>query len=106
MSPQHNRYQKVPASVTSTTGPVAGLQRSALEALTENNTSLAIDLLQRAIKIEPRNALSWHYLAQSYWQRRNRPKCLAMIERSISYSVFGEELDQANRVLQEQCWSA
>lgn len=105
MSPQHNRYQNKPASAVTTTGAVAGLHRRALDALAQNNTRLAIDFLQRAIKIEPRNALSWHYLAQSYQQSRNFPKCLAMIERSLSYSFAGDDLDQANRALQEQCQS-
>ncbi len=106
MSPQHNRYQSKPASAKTTTGPVAGLHRRALDALAQNNASLSIDILQRAIKIEPRNALSWHYLALSYRQNRNLPKCLAMVERSLSYSAVGDDLDQANRTLKEQCQSA
>lgn len=104
-STQPNRYQSVSVSTT-TTAAVTGLHRKAQDALAQNNARLAIDHLQRAIKIEPRNALSWHYLAQSYWQSGNLPKCLAMIERSLSYSVAGEDIDEANRALQEQCQSA
>ncbi|MCP4233010.1 MAG: tetratricopeptide repeat protein, partial [Aestuariibacter sp.] len=82
---------------------VAELHQDAINALAQNNARQAIEFAQRAIKIEPRNALSWHYLAQAYLQDRNYAKCLAMIERSYSYSTATDKLDQANRVLQHKC---
>ncbi len=92
-------------SFSTTTGPVVELQRRALDALAQNNSRLAIDILQRAIKIEPRNALSWHYLAQSYQHSQNFTKCLAMVERSLSYGLVGDDLEQANLALRKQCLS-
>lgn len=101
--PQENRYERVAMSTKASTGPVAELHREAMTALTQNNSREAIDLLQRAIKIQPRNPYSWHYLALSYWQEENYGKCLQMIERSRSYSAALDDLEQLNQSLREQC---
>ncbi len=103
LEPTVNRYQTRVAEAPSISAPVAELQKSAIYALAKNNTRQAIEFLQRAIKIEPRNAFSWHYLAQSYRQDENYAKCLAMVERSYSYSTAADKLDQANQVLKNQC---
>ena len=100
---QGNRFQVSTVKTSSTTGPVAGLHRNAIAALDKENSAQAIEYLQRAIKIEPRNALSWHYLAQSYWQGGNFAKCLAMIERSYSYSRPADDLDGENQDLKQRC---
>jgi len=100
-----NRYQSASVQPPSTSGPIAELHRNAITALAQNKSKQAIEYLQRAIKIEPRNAFSWHYLAQSYWQDNNFEKCLAMIERSHSYSQPEDDLDRANQTLKEQCQS-
>ncbi|MDX8400240.1 MAG: tetratricopeptide repeat protein [Gallionellaceae bacterium] len=100
---QGNRFQVSTAKTSSTTGPVAELHRNAIAALDSENSKQAIEYLQRAIKIEPRNPLSWHYLAQSYWQRGNFTKCLAMIERSYSYSRPVDDLDDGNEALKQKC---
>lgn len=90
-------------SENDSTGPVAELHRNALTALAQNNSQQAIDLLQRAIKIQPRNPYSWHYLALSYWQEENYGKCLEMIERSRSYSATLTDLEQKNQSLKADC---
>jgi len=100
---QGNRFQVSSAKASSTSGPVAELHRSAIAALDKKNSKQAIEYLQRAIKIEPRNPHSWHYLAQSYWQSGNFAKCLAMIERSYSYSRPVDGLDDANEALKHKC---
>ena len=102
-SKQSNRFQVSNPKSTPATGPVAELHRNAIVSLATENSELAIEYLQRAIKIEPRNALSWHYLAQSYWQERNFDKCLAMIERSSSYNWPADDLARANLTLKQQC---
>jgi Tfp pilus assembly protein PilF len=84
-------------------GPVAELQRLAIRALNEQQLDQAVGYLQRAIKIEPRNALSWHYLAQSYWHKKDYSHCLDMIERAYSYSSVEDDLDRANAALKIQC---
>ncbi|MFT5811094.1 MAG: putative Zn-dependent protease, partial [Rubritalea sp.] len=63
----------------------------------------SVNYLQRAIKIEPRNAHTWHYLAKSYWHKKNYPQCLDMIQRSYSYSTVEDDLDRANDALKTQC---
>jgi len=98
-----NRYQTTNVVPQATSGPIVELHRSAINALAQNRSKQAIEFLQRAIKIEPRNAFSWHYLAQSYWHDKNFEKCLAMIERSQSYSQPEDDLDRANKALQHQC---
>ena len=83
--------------------PVEELQRLAIAALNEQQFDQAVGYLQRAIKIEPRNALNWHYLAQSYWHKKSYSQCLDMIERAYSYSTVKDDLDDANEVLKSQC---
>ncbi len=105
VAPTTNRYQTGVVETSSSSAPVAELHQHAVNALAQNNAQQAIEFIQRAIKIEPRNALSWHYLAQSYLQDKNYAKCLAMVERSYSYSTIADDLDQANQALQYQCQS-
>ena len=100
---QGNRFQVSSVKMSSTMGPVTELHRNAIAALDNENSKQAIEYLQRAIKIEPRNPLSWHYLAQSYWQDGNLAKCLSMIERSYSYSRPVDDLDGANEALKQKC---
>jgi tetratricopeptide (TPR) repeat protein len=97
------RYQT--ASITSerSVGPVAELHRKAISAISQEYYPQAIEYLQRAIKIEPRNAFSWHYLAQAYWHSQQYGRCLDMIKRSISYSSKLDDLDRANAALLSQC---
>lgn len=102
-TPQENRYERVAMSTKTSTGPVAELHRNAMTALAQDDSREAIDLIQRAIKIQPRNPYSWHYLALSYWQAMNYGKCLEMIERSRSYSAALDDLEIANQSLKEQC---
>jgi tetratricopeptide (TPR) repeat protein len=102
-----NRYQRAPES-TATAGqaplsPVVQLQNQALAAINEDQYQLAIDTLQRAIKIQPRDARSWHYLADIYWRKGQYDRCLAMIDRSSGYAVNDAALADANADLRAQC---
>ncbi len=63
----------------------------------------AILYLQRAVKVEPRNPLNWHYLAQNYWHLKDFPSCRSMVQRAISYSQFNPDLTVANETLLKQC---
>jgi tetratricopeptide (TPR) repeat protein len=105
-----NRYQRTIVNTSSasqlplTSQPVIQLQNQALAAINEDQYQLAIDYLQRAIKIEPRNAWSWYYLADIYWRTGQYQRCLAMIERSTDYAAGGDDqLAGANTELQGQC---
>ena len=74
-----NRYQRAientssSSQVPATSQAVIQLQNQALAAINENQYQLAIDYLQRAIKIQPRNAWSWYYLADIYWRTGQYP---------------------------------
>lgn len=97
-----NRYQSTIES-GEPVRPVSALQHQALAALDNNQFQQAIDYLQRAIKIQPRNAWSWHYLAQSYWRNDQPDRCRSMIERSDSYSSYDDLLIDANATLRNKC---
>jgi tetratricopeptide (TPR) repeat protein len=104
--PVDNRYQRAPentASSQSSSGPVVQLQNQALAAINEDQYQLAIDYLQRAIKIQPRDPWSWHYLADIYWRKGQYDRCLAMIDRSSGYAANDAALTDANAELKAQC---
>jgi tetratricopeptide (TPR) repeat protein len=100
--PPANRYQSDIEVSQLEAQPVAELQSQALAALDDANYQQAIDYLQRAIKIQPRNAWSWHYLAQTYWRKGQLERCLSMIERSGSYAN-DDVVSGANDQLRTQC---
>ena len=108
---EDNRYQRAletpsTAAVTKgqpTLGPVIQLQNQALAAINENQYQLAIDYLQRAIKVQPRDPWSWHYLADIYWRQGQYDRCLAMIDRSSGYAVNDTRLASDNAALRAQC---
>lgn len=80
-----------------------GLQLKALQLMNQLEFERSIQYLQRAIKVEPRNPLNWHYLAQNYWHLKQFADCRAMIQRSVSYSQFDKDLNRANEALMIQC---
>ncbi len=102
-APQENPYQRPVDSGESGSEPIRLLHNQALAAINESQYQQASDYLQRAIKIEPRNARSWHYLADVHWRQGELERCLAMIQRSQSYASDDEQLASANRLLMAQC---
>jgi Tfp pilus assembly protein PilF len=98
-----DQYHGKTTTEQASNGPVVELQRLAISALNQQQYDQSVNYLQRAIKIEPRNAHSWHYLAQSYWHKKSYRQCLDMIERSYSYSTVDDDLDRANDALKTQC---
>lgn len=80
-----------------------GLQLKAFEFMNQGDYQQAILYFQRAVKIDPRNPLNWHYLAQNYLHLGNFDTCQAMIRRSMSYGQFDNDLKRANMTLMEQC---
>lgn len=92
-----------PRKSEQTTRSLNGLQLKALQLMNQQKFEDAIQYLQRAIKVEPRDAINWHYLAQNYWHLNDYKSCRAMIQRAISYSQFDEDLNKANEILLKQC---
>lgn len=104
LEPRYNRYESVPGtSQAGVSDAVGELQRSARDALARRDFQQAIDYLQRAIRIEPRNPFSWHYLAETYWRSGDPRRCLDMLERSFSYSSSGDRLENLNQRLRARC---
>jgi len=98
-----DRYQGEISTDQAGHSPVVELQRLANDALDQQQYDLSISFLQRAIKIEPRNPYSWHYLAQNYWYKKSYLQCQDMVQRSYSYSTVTDDLDSANDALKNQC---
>ncbi len=101
--PSDNPYQRDVVSGQSVSEPIRQLHNQALAAINESQYQQAIDYLQRAIKIEPRNAWSWHYLADIHQRQGELDRCLAMIDRSHSYANNDDRLDNANALLRARC---
>jgi len=87
----------------STSSALNGLQLKAIQLMNQLKFEESILYLQRAIKVEPRNPLNWHYLAQNYWHLKDFSNCRSMIQRAISYSQFNKDLQKANNTLLKQC---
>ena len=102
-APEENPYQREDTPEETVSEPVRMLHNQALAAINESQYRQAMDYLQRAIKIEPRNAKSWHYLADIHWRQGELERCRAMIERSQSYATQDEQLAEDNRRLMGQC---
>jgi cytochrome c-type biogenesis protein CcmH/NrfG len=83
--------------------PLNGLQIKALQLMSQSEFEQSILYLQRAIKVEPRDPVNWHYLAQNYWQLKDFSSCRSMIQRARSYSLFDDDLNRANDALLKQC---
>ena len=101
--PPPNRYELPTGQAQPGDPAVAKLQRNAREALERGEYEQAVALLQRAIRIEPRNARSWQELAETYWRSGDLRRCADMVERSESYRIPGDGLERNNLLLREKC---
>ena len=81
----------------------AQLYSEGLEALRAWDAPTARDRFERAIKIEPRNAWSWYYLADVHWRQGEYDRCTAMLDRSESYRRDDVELQRLSLELRERC---
>ena len=102
--PRINPYQapSAPASPR-IDDAVLQLQREAVAAFNRGAYQQAIERLQRAIRIAPRNPLSWHYLAQTYWRSGDLARCVDMAQRSQSYGAGDARLESINARLLAHC---
>ena len=91
------------ADKKSTSSVLNGLQLKAIQLMNQLKFEESILYLQRAIRVEPRNPLNWHYLAQNYWHLKDFANCRSMVNRAISYSQFNDDLKKANETLLKQC---
>ncbi len=82
---------------------VGSLQQQADIALQNRDFPLAIETLQRAIRLEPRNPYNWHYLGLTYLEMGDFSRCRAMAERSSGFSEVDDRLLEANQRLLNRC---
>ena len=103
VQPSTNRYQQQASATPASLGAVERLQQDAITALDDAAHQRAIDLLQRAIRIEPRNAKSWQLLAAA-WQEAGDPgRCVEMAERAASYGHGDAVFERENSRLLASC---
>jgi Tfp pilus assembly protein PilF len=102
-----NRYKRAAdsnqAGTATLSQPVRQLHNQALAAINEDQYAQASDYLQRAIKIQPRNGWSWHYLADVHLRQGERERCLSMLQRADAYAQGDARLVAANAELRAEC---
>lgn len=86
-------------------GPARSLYAKANEALTAGHPGQAEMLLERALRIEPRNALYWHLLAQSKYAQGDFGQTVQFCRKSESLAGNNNKLRQDNRNLLQQASS-
>ena len=101
-----NPYQEPTPVRAGDDGPIAELRRQALAALQRRDFADAVEYLERAIRIEPRDPYSWHYLGETYHQSGDPRRCLEMVARAASYAAATPDLRDANNRLRDRCEAA
>lgn len=91
-----------PKSYTPTTGPAASLYASAQEAMTRGNYQQAEITLERALRIEPRNAHYWHTMAQIKYEQQAYSQAVHLCSKSNSFARGNSELTRINNSLKEK----
>ncbi len=80
-------------------GPTAVLLAQANEQALAGNMGKSIALVERAVRIEPRNAFAWHRLAKLYFELNKLGKAEQFARRSIQFAAGNKRLIQDNRQL-------
>lgn len=86
-----------PASETATSSVVARLLAQARQAERVGDLSATEANLERALRIEPRNARLWHYMARLRMAQKAYPEAASLAAKSNS-------LAQGNRALHHDNW--
>lgn len=81
-------------------GPAAGIHAEAEKALDHGRAAEAEILLERALRIEPRNGLYWHTLARAKFNQRRYAEAVQVVRKAETLIGRGQEdLAERNRVL-------
>lgn len=86
------------------TGPAHSLYAEAKEALASGHPGQAEMLLERALRIEPRNAFYWHLLGQSKFAQGEFAQAVQFCHKSESLARDNGELRSYNRSLLAQAY--
>ena len=85
-------------------GPAHSHYAKANEALASGHPDQAEMLLERALRIEPRNAQYWHLLAQSKYAQGDFGQTVQFCRKSESLAGNNNKLHQSNRSLLQQAY--
>ena len=96
------RPKKPVTQQPSPAGPAHSLYAKANEALSSGHPDQAEMLLERALRIEPRNALYWHLLAQSKYAQGDFEQTVQFCRKAESLAGNNSALRQNNRSLLQQ----
>ena len=81
-------------------GPAAGIHAEAEKALDHGRAAEAEILLERALRIEPRNPLYWHTLARAKFNQHRYAEAVQLTRKAESMLGRGQEdLAERNRLL-------
>ena len=97
--------ERLPPPRAETTA-VAGLMESARADVAGGRLANAAATLERALRIEPRNARLWHDLAQVRFQQRDYAQAESLAARSNTLAGSDADLRSANQRLIEEARAA
>jgi tetratricopeptide (TPR) repeat protein len=78
---------------------VAGLQQNASELNRQGEPAKAASILERAIRIQPRNPQLWHELAQVRYAQKRYQQAESLALRSNQYALRRHDIQRANWLL-------
>jgi len=82
-------------------GPTAVLLAQAGDHELAGDINKSIALVERAVRIEPRNAFAWHRLAKLYFSLNKYGKAEQFARRSLQFAAGNKNLIQENQQLIE-----
>ena len=68
----------------------ADLYQSGVQALKNNNYPLAVDLLQRAVQLEPKHKAAWNDLGRAYLGLNQSDQAIAAFKKQIEINPYDE----------------
>ncbi len=78
---------------------VAGLQKNATELSRKGEPAKAASILERAIRIQPRNPRLWHELAQVRYSQQRYQQAESLALRSNQYALRNPDIQRMNWLL-------
>lgn len=78
---------------------IAGLQQDAIELNKQGESARAAAVLERAIRIQPRNPSLWHQLAQVRFSQQQYAQAESLALRSNGYAAANDSIRRKNWLL-------
>ena len=69
---------------------VDDLNQAGWNAMQSGNYPLAVELLKRAVELDPKNKLSWNYLGNAYLAQRKTDDAIAALKKQIEINPYDE----------------